>query len=130
MNIIFGDSEEIQHLRERFVVLELDTFRTPQGQHHTVYGLVENIPLEDFPVLEAYVRVHHDLMQAYRDRNWDYCRSALDGLYGKWNGELDSFYQDLAQRVEHYQQQTLDDNWDGSRITSFLEPSSGRDSIA
>lgn len=122
MNIIFGDAGEIQQLRQRFVVLELDTFCTPQGQRHTVYGLIENIALEEFPVLDAYMRVHHDLMQAYRDRNWDYCRSALDGLYGKWNGELDSFYQDLAQRVTAYQSDPPEDHWDGSRITSFLEP--------
>lgn len=122
MNIIFGDQQEIDQLRERFVVLELDTFRTAMGARHTVYGLIENVPLADFPVLDAYVKVHHDLMQAYRSRNWEYCRSALDGLHGKWNGELDSFYHDLAQRVTQYQAEPPDADWDGARITSFLDP--------
>jgi hypothetical protein len=130
MNIIFGDDAEIANLRDRFVVLELDTFRTTGGKRHTVYGLIENIPLEDFPVIQSYIQVHHDLLQAYRDRNWEYCRSALDGLHGKWNGELDSFYQDLAQRVLTYQQQPPESDWDGSRITSFLEESGHRDTNA
>ena len=128
MNIIFGDTEEIAQLRERFVVLELDSFRTTTGERHTVHALIENVPLADFPVLAAYVKVHHDLMQAYRDRNWEYCRSALDGLYGKWNGELDSFYHDLAQRVSHYQDEPPDELWDGTRITSFLEQNQDRES--
>jgi len=130
MNIIFGDQEEIQQLRERFVVLELDTFRTCGGAKHTVYALVENIPLEQFQLLETYKQVHQDLMQAYRDRNWEYCINALNGLHGKWNGELDTFYHDLARRVSGYQAQDPGADWDGTRITSFLEPNEGPDSIA
>jgi len=122
MNIIFGTPDEIAQLRERFVVLELDTFRTVGGATHTVYGLVENIPLADFPILASYMQVHHDLMQAYRNQNWQYCRSALDGLHGRWNGELDSFYQDLARRVIEFEQDPPSADWDGTRVTSFLEP--------
>jgi hypothetical protein len=43
------------------------------------------------------------MMQAYRDQNWDYCLHAISGLTGRWNGELDSFYSNLLQRVKQHQ---------------------------
>jgi hypothetical protein len=30
---------------------------------------------------------------------------------GKWNGELDSFYQIFQQRIENYLIETPDENW-------------------
>lgn len=126
MNIIFGT--DLEQLRERFVVLELDTFRTAHSEPRTVYCLVESIPVQDFPILESYIKAHHDLMQAYRDQNWEYCRHAIGGLHGRWNGELDTFYDDLARRVQYYELNPPEQGWDGTRITSFLEQSDRHDS--
>lgn len=122
MYIIFGDSAK--QLSDKFTVLELDTIKLQEtGQKITSYCVVENIPLGDFPVMSAYVTVHHDMMQAYRNQNWDYVESALKGLAGKWNGELDSFYKILGDRVNSLKEQTLDDNWDGTieKSTSQLK---------
>lgn len=113
MNIIFGD--EIETLAQRNILLELDTFVCPDGQKRTAYCLVENIPTEDFPILDSYVKAHHDMMEAYRKQDWDYCRHAIQGLWGKWSGELDSFYHDLAQRVEDLVIKPPELTWDGSR---------------
>lgn len=113
MNIIYGHQRHL--VPDSYTVLELDTFRTPSGRCETAYCVIENIPLQDFPVLDAYIRVHHDLMQAYRDQNWEYCQSAIAGLVGRWNGELDSFYQDLAQRVTQLRDHELEPDWDGTR---------------
>lgn len=113
MHIIFGD--DAKQLSDKFTVLELDTIKFPEtGQKNTIYCVIENIPLGDFPVIDAYVKVHHDMMQAYRDRNWEYVETAIKGLTGKWNGEVDSFYQILYNRVESLKEQTLDDSWDGT----------------
>lgn len=110
MHIIFD--EAVANLADKFTVLELDTFRV-EGKNKTAWCVVENIPLGDFPTIDAYKRVHSDLMQAYRDKNWEYCESAIKGLTGKWNGELDSFYSTLRDRIENLRQQTLDHTWDG-----------------
>jgi hypothetical protein len=83
---------------------------------------VENIPLGDFPVVDAYVKVHHDMMQSYRDQNWDYCESAINGLTGKWNGELDTFYQIMFDRVSLLRTQTLEPEWDGTIEKSVSQP--------
>lgn len=114
MNIIYGHQRHL--VPDSYTLLELDTFQNSQGNRETVYCVIENIPLQDFPVLDSYVKVHHDLMQAYRDQNWNYCNSAIAGLMGRWNGELDSFYQDLSLRVETLSTQDLEPDWDGTRV--------------
>jgi len=51
-------------------------------------------------------------MSNYKKRNWKYCQDALEHLQGKWKGELDSFYQDMANRVVGYQGHEPDSDWD------------------
>jgi hypothetical protein len=115
MNIIFGDS--INEIPDSFTVLELDTFRlVSEGRTATAYCVIEKIPLADFDKLEAYKKVHADLVENYRRREWTYCEHAIEGLMGKWNGELDSFYSDLLLRVQAYRQNPPGDEWDGTRV--------------
>ena len=112
MNIIFGDA--LETLPDNYTVLELDTFVfPPDSQKRTSYCVVEKVPLTDFPLMEAYIKVHADMMQAYRDQNWEYCLHAIKGLTGRWNGELDSFYSNLLQRVEKYTATPPGDRWTG-----------------
>ena len=111
MNIIFGDA--IAHVPNSYTVLELDTFRRPNGTMSVAYCVVEKIALTDFDKLEAYRKVHADLLVNYRAREWTYCEHAIEGLMGKWNGELDSFYSNLLLRVIEYRQSPPADEWDG-----------------
>lgn len=110
MNIIFGN--QVKDLSDRFTVLELDTFHTAQGPE-TAWCVVENIPLVDFATLEDYRKAHTNLMQAYRERNWEYCFSAIGSLRGRWNGELDSFYDNLELRIKGLAETPPADDWDG-----------------
>ena len=114
MNIIFGDS--INTIPDSYTVLELDTFRSADGATSVAYCVVEKIPLADFDKLEAYKKVHADLLANYRRREWTYCEHAIEGLMGKWNGELDSFYSDLLVRVQSYRQNPPANNWNGVRV--------------
>lgn len=112
MNIIFG--EALDALPDNYTVLELDTFvLPPDGAVRTSYCVVEKVPLTDFPVMEAYIKVHGDMMKAYRNKNWEYCLHAIQGLTGRWNGELDSFYSNLLERVKHYKDHPPGDYWTG-----------------
>jgi len=121
MHIIFGES--VKELGDKFTVLELDTFKfRGTGQKVVSYCVVQNIPLADFPVVDASIKVHHDMMKAYRDQNWEYVETAIKGLTGKWNGELDSFYQVLYERVNTLKEQTLDESWDGTIEKSASQP--------
>jgi hypothetical protein len=44
-------------------------------------------------------------------QQWNYCEQAIQGLMGKWGGELDTFYTDLLQRVMNFKENPPE-NWD------------------
>ena len=111
MNIIFGDA--VKEIPDSFTVLELDTFCTPDQELRTAYCVVETIPLPEFATLEDYKKIHVDLVRFYRERQWNYCEQAIEGLMGRWNGELDTFYTDLLKRVMSFKENPPADDWDG-----------------
>jgi hypothetical protein len=110
MNIIFGDS--VNTIPDQYTVLELDTFRTVDSDKTiTAYCLVEKLALNEFATMESYKKIHADLIDAYRNQHWNYCEQAIDGLMGKWSGELDTFYIDLLNRVKQHKENGVPDNW-------------------
>jgi len=110
MNIIFGDN--IAALEDKYTVLELDTFRIgSDGPVNTAYCVLELIPLEEMALAESMVDLHHNLMQEYKKRNWNYCEQAMEQLMGKWNGELDTFYQELEKRIGKLKTLELTNEW-------------------
>ena len=112
MNIIFGDS--LQQLPNKYTILELDQFRLPpQGKVVTSFCVVEKIPLEEIPLIDQYRDLHNNCVQAYRKQQWSFCEQAIASLRGRWNAELDSFYENLLQRIAKYKNQTLSEHWDG-----------------
>jgi adenylate cyclase len=115
MHIIFGST--IEEIPNSFTVLELDTFRmVKENRTDTAYCVVEKIPLTEFTTLDAYKKIHADLVRYYKQRQWEYCENAIEGLMGKWNGELDTFYTDLLQRVIAFKQTPPAEDWDGLRV--------------
>lgn len=111
MNIIFGTPSS--EMLEKYTVLELDTFRMPDNKLYTSYCVVEKIPLQDFPIADSLKKVHADLIRYYREQQWNYCSQAIEGLTGKWNGELDTFYAHLAERIKQYMDTPPPEGWDG-----------------
>jgi hypothetical protein len=112
MNIIFGD--DIKNLPDNYTILELDSFRLP-GSDDIVkaYCVLENIPLGEFTTLDDYRNAHNELLKQYHAQNWEYCQSAIKALMGRWGGDLDSFYQNLSDRVETYVLNPPAEGWDG-----------------
>jgi hypothetical protein len=116
MNIIFGASAA-QQAQEKYIVLELDTFQVDQ-QLTTTYALVEQVTLMEMLSLGQFKELHSNLMTEYRKRNWKYCEDAMEHLRGKWNGELDTFYTVLAERIQDLKTQTLSNEWNGTILKS------------
>jgi hypothetical protein len=112
MNIIFGSPNS--ELLEKYTVLELDTFKMLNNKLHTSYCVIEKIPLEEFAMIDALKKIHADLIHYYRLQHWDYCLQAIEGLTGKWNGELDTFYNHMTQRIKQYQESPPPESWDGT----------------
>ena len=115
MHIILGD-KITKEITDKYTVLELDNFRI-KGRDHAVsaYCLVENVPITELPQAEQLRDLHAKMIQNYRLGNWKFCEDALEHLVGKWNGELDTFYKDLVQRIRTLKDQDPDPEWDGIR---------------
>jgi len=109
MQIIF--SNDIESIQDKYTVLELDTFRLPTGELRTAWCVIESVPLTEFATMQHYRDLHQNLLQEYRKRNWDYCEQAIAELTGKWNRELDSFYDNLLDRTRKNREQMAPD-WD------------------
>lgn len=119
MNIIFG-KDNAEALAKKYTVLELDTIDYgPENRTVTAYCAVETIPLLDMPRVESMKNLHQNLILEYRKKNWNYCLQAIEHLMGFWNHELDTFYDDLRNRVQHYASNEPDSDWTGviSKVT-------------
>lgn len=115
MQIIFGDSVNL--VRERFTVLELDTFQVANtDQTITAWCVVEKIPLEEITITQHLVKLHEDMMGQFKQQQWEFCLQALDQLKGRWSGEADTFYHDLEARVKYLQQNPPDKSWTPIRV--------------
>ena len=101
MNIIFGDA--VEQVTNTHTVLELDTFKLmPSERLVKSYCVIDNVPLAEFSRVESNKNIHQQLIEQYRQQNWEFCRGAVDALTGCWNGEMDTFYQHLAKRIDEY----------------------------
>lgn len=115
MNIIFGNAVNL--VSHNYTKLELDTIQlSSTGESITAYGVIESIPMAEFPRVESNARNHAMLMKQYRMQNWGYCEQAINALMGAWNGELDSFYSNLMTRIEKFKESPPPADWDGRII--------------
>lgn len=95
------DQDHVTEIDQRYVVLELDTVVDPSTQQcKTYYCVLETIPLNEMQSARIAADSHKHLIQAYHRKDWQFCLSAAKGLKGRWNGELDTFYQHIEDRIQ------------------------------
>lgn len=97
MNIIIG-KEAAEKLKENYTVLELETF-IKNDKSITAYCVVDQIPLAELPILEELKKKHSDFVFNYNNKNYKECKSLIPDLQGKFNGDVDSFYQIILERI-------------------------------
>ena len=113
MNILL-ETQITPDIREKYMLLELDTFRTSPGSPTvTAWCLIDPQNPDDMITMDQFKNLHDNLMPSFRQRHWEYVNQAIDHLQGQWDGQLDSFYEDLRSRVEALQNRDIDADWDG-----------------
>lgn len=111
MNIVLG-LEQVKDLADRYVVLPLDSFQIPGRPDPVVsYCVVENAGMADLTRLDSLVNLHEKLIANYGKKNWNFCQQAIEHLRGRWNGELDSFYDDMIDRINQFIEQDPGPDW-------------------
>lgn len=118
MNIIMGQSTA-EELQDRYIVLELDRFQIPGcAEPVPSYCVIEDPALDDIMASQHLITSHADMMAHYRAQRWDQCLHHLAELRGAWQGQVDTFLDDLEQRVHQLRQQDLPQDWTGIRTSS------------
>ena len=96
---IIWDSAAAQQLRSNQTVLELETFFV-NGQYITAYCVV---PAEkvfpDITRLPTITELHNGFITAFNEKNYQLCRDIAPNLMGVFDGELDSFYQTILDKI-------------------------------
>ncbi len=100
MWIIVG-KEAADKLVGNYTILELETHDSAQGPV-TAYCVVEaeKIPLMDIPNIAHHKALHNEFVKEYRNGNYKFCKDAAEHLIGLFGGEVDSFYQEIIQRID------------------------------
>ena len=112
MNIILGKSQA-DLLKDKHLILELDTVTMGNSTPITAYCVLDNIPLEQIAKIEPLSKLHGTLMENYRLRRWDYCQQVIEELVGAWGGQMDTFYTDLLTRITENKEHEPDESWTG-----------------
>jgi hypothetical protein len=99
MQIVF-DTTIAAELRERYTVLELETFHV-QDTDLTAYCVVpvEKLAFMDLSNLEDQKANHNVFLNALRNSQWDSIIAYYDIMRGSFGGELDSFYSEIVSRA-------------------------------
>lgn len=101
MKIIYG-KEAADELRTKYTVLDLEVITVPEKGSMPLYCVIpgDKIPLDELPILESTVKLHHDFMEGYHSNQYAYCLQCIEYLMGKFGGEVDTFYEEIKRRIE------------------------------
>lgn len=92
MQIIF-DQKLVPELRQKYVVLELDTVKQPAMTEPVVlHALIEHLDINDLQVLDKKINTHEKLVKDYKSNNFLNALADAESLRGSWQGQLDEFY--------------------------------------
>jgi hypothetical protein len=109
MKIILATQEDIKPVQERYLVLELDTFRI-KGTEIPSWCIIDagDIGLSEMTELDHFKKQHENLIRNYKKGDLNFVEQMLEHLKGKFGGNVDSFYTELYART----QQPKTDPWD------------------
>lgn len=99
MQIIFSRTVA-DELRERYTVLELETFSVGEDLLETFCVVpADKMNLAHLPNLDSDIKLHENLIVELKKKNYQFCLDAIEHLLGKFGGELDSFYAIVQHRA-------------------------------
>lgn len=98
---IVWDPTAVEQLRKSQTVLELETFQV-DNRSVTAYCVVpaEKI-LGELAQLNNYIELHQGFIVAVNEKNYKLCQDIAEHLMGKFGGELDTFYEEILNRIDN-----------------------------
>jgi len=111
MNVVFG-RENLATIGDKYESFELDTIAQKDGDPITLFAIAtpDDIPLENIVRLKQFLPVHESLMENYKEQNFAFCISAIGSLRGNINEFMDTFYDNLMEKILN-QEREEDPEW-------------------
>lgn len=92
------DKDAIKNLEKNYTVLELETFKK-DDKEVTAFCVLNEVSVTELPSLEKTKQLHNTFILEYKKGNYKFCLDAVEHLRGKFNGELDSFYDTIIEKI-------------------------------
>lgn len=103
---IVWDQEVVKKLKNSHTVLELETFDV-EGKTVTAWCVVpaEKIGL-NLASLDGLKDLHARFIAAWNNKEYNLCEDISRHLMGQFGGELDTFYEELLNRISSIKNET------------------------
>lgn len=95
---IVWDKEAVKQFEKNYTVLELETFNK-DNREITAFCVLNEVSVTELPSLETTKQLHNAFILEYKKGNYKFCQDAVQYLRGKFNGELDSFYDTIIEKI-------------------------------
>jgi hypothetical protein len=103
MDIIFS-RQVADELSEKYLVLELESHVVGTEILETFCVISPEKVVNEVTMLDHWKKLHNEFVQANKEKNAKLCYDLLPYLKGKWNGELDEFYDIVCGRFDYKEQ--------------------------
>ena len=101
MNIILG-KENLEHLLDKHIILELDTFEVlgKEVVSYCVLG-IEDVPLNELSNIEQTIKLHDSFVDGLKRGEKKFCQELGEVLMKMFNGLLLEYYTHAIDRLSH-----------------------------
>ena len=115
MYIVY-ENDNMDLLRSKYLVLELDTIEFLDGKTVKAFAVVdsEHVTFQELPTMDETKELHRSVVANYHNQDWDLCLEQIEQLRGSFRGELDTFYDELADRIGVLKTATIAPDWTGN----------------
>ena len=115
MYIVY-ETSNMDLLRSKYLVLELDTIEFLDGNTIKAFAVVdsEHVTFGELPTMDETRELHESAIANYHNKEWDLCLEQIEQLKGSFRGELDTFYDELAERIGILKTATIAPDWTGN----------------
>jgi len=112
MYIVYEENE-IEQLQSKYLLLEMDTIEISNDKTITAHCVLstDHITLQEIGSITSLENLHKQLMENYKLQKWDCCEDAISHLQGKFKGEMDSFYDELSERINTFKDEGTASSW-------------------
>lgn len=103
-----------ERLGDEYFTLELDCIAVKgKKEGVTIYTVFYNPSENEISIWKHDRDIHNLMLRYYRKQDWEKAISLVDTLKGKFNGQMDLYYDLWLERIEEMRNAGLPTDWDG-----------------